>query len=69
MDREKTIVELKDSEGKISAVAIVPYPPGIPIVMPGRKYAKKTIAVIEYYLKCNVTVLGINDGKVATVEK
>ena len=69
MDREKTMVEVKDSHGKISAVAIVPYPPGIPIVMPGERLDEHTIAVIDYYLKCNVTVLGINDGKVATVEK
>ena len=69
MDREKTMVEVKDSEGKISAVAIVPYPPGIPIVMPGERLDDNTIAVIEYYIKCNVTVLGINEGKVATVEK
>ncbi|MBU3145959.1 aminotransferase class I/II-fold pyridoxal phosphate-dependent enzyme [Clostridium sp. CF012] len=69
MDREKTMIEVKDSAGKISAVAIVPYPPGIPIVMPGERLDDKTIAAIEYYLKCNVTVLGINDGKVSTVEK
>jgi arginine/lysine/ornithine decarboxylase len=69
MDKEKTMVELKDSEGKISAVAIVPYPPGIPIVMPGEKLGEKSIAVIQYYIQANVTVLGINEGKVATVEK
>ena len=69
MDREKTIVELKYSEDKISAVAIVPYPPGIPIVMPGERLSKETISVIEYYIQRDVTVLGINDGKVATVEK
>ncbi|HEY8892970.1 MAG TPA: aminotransferase class V-fold PLP-dependent enzyme [Clostridium sp.] len=69
MDREKDMVDLKNTENKISAVAIVPYPPGIPIVMPGEMISKKTIAVIEYYLKCKITVLGINDGKVATVEK
>ena len=69
MDREKTMVELKNSDGKISAVAIVPYPPGIPIVMPGERLDEETIAVIEYYLECNVTMLGMNDGKVATVEK
>ncbi|HEY8804980.1 MAG TPA: aminotransferase class I/II-fold pyridoxal phosphate-dependent enzyme [Clostridium sp.] len=69
MDRKKTILELKDAEDKISAVAIVPYPPGIPIVMPGERLSKETMAVIEYYLQCNVTVLGIKDGKVATVEK
>ena len=69
MDREKTIVELKNSAGKVSAVAIVPYPPGIPIVMPGERIGENTIATIEYYVQSNVTVLGINDGKVAIVEK
>jgi arginine/lysine/ornithine decarboxylase len=69
MDREKTMVEISNSEGKISAVAVVPYPPGIPIVMPGERLDKNTIAVIEYYLKCNVSVLGIYDGKVAIVAK
>lgn len=69
MDKEKTMVELENSEGKISAVAIVPYPPGIPIVMPGEKLSDNSIAVIQYYIQANVTVLGINEGKVATVEK
>lgn len=69
MDKEKSMIELKHSKGKISAVAIVPYPPGIPIVMPGEKLCEKSIAVIQYYIQANVTVLGINDGKVATVEK
>lgn len=69
MDRKETMIDLRNLEGKISAVAIVPYPPGIPIVMPGERLSKDTIAVIEYYIQRNVTVLGINEGKVATVEK
>jgi len=69
MDREKKMVALKNIEGKISAVAIVPYPPGIPIVMPGEVIGKEIIGAIEYYLQCNVAVLGINDGKIETVEK
>jgi len=69
MDREKTIMELRQAEHKISAAAIVPYPPGIPIIMPGERIEKKTIAIIEYYLRNNVTVFGINQGKIETVEK
>ena len=69
MNREKTMVEVEDLVDKISAVAIVPYPPGIPIVMPGEILDVNTIAVIKYYLQCNVTVLGINEGKVAIVER
>ena len=69
MDRKKIMVVLKNSEGEICAQAIVPYPPGIPIVMPGERLDEYNIAMIIYYLKCNVTVLGINDGKVAIVAK
>lgn len=69
MDSDKITVDLKNSNGEICAVAIVPYPPGIPIVMPGEMLDEKNIALILYYLKCNVTVLGINDGKVAIVAK
>lgn len=69
MDREKTVIDVRDSEGEISAVAIVPYPPGVPIVMPGERIDAHTIAVIEYYVQCNVTVLGIDEGKVEIVKK
>ena len=69
MDKKRTFLDLSESAGKISAVAIVPYPPGIPIVMPGEVLGANTIAVIEYYIQANVTVLGINHGKVATVER
>ncbi|MEK6264608.1 MAG: aminotransferase class I/II-fold pyridoxal phosphate-dependent enzyme [Clostridium sp.] len=69
MDSKKTMLEISKSEGEISAVAIVPYPPGIPIVMPGERIGASTIAVIEYYIEAKVTVLGIEEGKVAIVEK
>lgn len=49
-------------------VAIVPYPPGIPIVMPGERLDEHIIEVIEYYMQCDVTVLGINEGKVEIVD-
>lgn len=68
MDKEKIMVELKDSEDKISGGAIVPYPPGIPIIMPGEKICASSIAVIQYYIQANVTLLGINEGKIAIVE-
>ena len=69
MDSKRIMLELSNSEGKVNAVAIVPYPPGIPIVMPGERIGANTIAVIEYYIQANVTVLGIEEGKVAIVEK
>lgn len=69
MDSKKTMLELSKSEGETSAVAIVPYPPGIPIVMPGERIGANTIAVIEYYIQAKVTVLGIEEGKITIVKK
>jgi len=69
MDSKRAMLELSRSEGEICAVAIVPYPPGIPIVMPGERIGANTIAVIEYYIQAKVTVLGIEEGKITIVEK
>ncbi|MBO7521404.1 MAG: hypothetical protein J6T16_04100, partial [Opitutales bacterium] len=41
-------VELKDLFGRIPAVMIVPYPPGIPMLMGGEIVNKKSRAVFEY---------------------
>lgn len=42
------LVELKDMFGRIPAVMIVPYPPGIPMLMGGEVLNKKSKAVFDY---------------------
>lgn len=34
--------------GRIAAAMLVPYPPGIPLIMPGERYTEKTQAIIDY---------------------
>ncbi|MDD1974783.1 MULTISPECIES: Orn/Lys/Arg decarboxylase N-terminal domain-containing protein [Pseudomonas] len=34
--------------GRISAVMLVPYPPGIPLVMPGERFTEATRSIIDY---------------------
>ena len=41
-------VPMREAMGRIPAVMLVPYPPGIPIVMPGEKITERTQAVIDY---------------------
>lgn len=41
-------VELKNISGRIPAVMVVPYPPGIPIIMGGEIMNRKAKAVLEY---------------------
>jgi arginine decarboxylase len=43
---------LADLEGRIPAVMVVPYPPGIPVIMPGEKFTRGTEKIIEYLSLC-----------------
>jgi arginine decarboxylase len=35
-------------QGRIAAVMLVPYPPGIPLIMPGERFGEDSRAIIEY---------------------
>lgn len=54
-------IEVEKSQGRISAEMAVPYPPGIPVIMPGEQIGRD---VIEYLRKCTdmgIKVSGITD--------
>lgn len=40
-------VSLFDSEGRVSAVQVAPYPPGIPVIAPGERIEKKHLAYLK----------------------
>jgi len=61
MGKLKIKVNLKDSLGKISARAVVPYPPGIPVVMPGEIITSEVIDMIKYNLENNIDVIGLDE--------
>jgi arginine decarboxylase len=41
-------VEVKKLKGRIAATMLVPYPPGIPLIMPGELYNEKADAIFNY---------------------
>ncbi|WP_120967803.1 Orn/Lys/Arg decarboxylase N-terminal domain-containing protein [Comamonas sp. lk] len=41
-------VEVKKLKGRIAATMLVPYPPGIPLIMPGERYNEKADAIFNY---------------------
>lgn len=43
---------IKELEGKVSAVMVVPYPPGIPVIMPGERFSRETQKIIDYLVLC-----------------
>ena len=47
MDRE--IINVRNAEGRVSAIAICPCPPGIPVLVPGEEINSNAIKSLEHY--------------------
>jgi len=45
---EVEAVSIEHLEGRVAAVMLVPYPPGIPLIMPGERFTPATRAIIDY---------------------
>lgn len=69
LEREVEEVEIEDSLGRICASNIVPYPPGIPIIMMGEIIDKFTVNMIQYCINNKVTILGFEGNKIKVVKR
>ena len=56
---EKQVLELKDSIGKISATSIIPYPPGIPLIVPGEEITQELYDYIQFAMENGLEILGL----------
>lgn len=56
------LITVKDAIGLISADLICPYPPGIPIVMPGEQITENAIAYLQQIVAAGGVLTGCNDG-------
>ena len=45
---EVEAVPIEQLEGRVAAVMLVPYPPGIPLIMPGERFTAATRSIIDY---------------------
>lgn len=69
--REKEVSEFKEAIGKISADYIIPYPPGIPIVVPGEVITYEIYQEILNLSENGVEIIGpldYNRGKIKLVK-
>lgn len=66
---EKTTEKIDISEAKNRVVAenIIPYPPGVPILIMGELMEEKHINLIYKYIEDGVTILGVEDKKVKVI--
>ncbi len=57
-------VGIEDSENRVSAGLITPYPPGIPAIVPGQKITKEHIQYINQVKQSGITIQGMFDGEI-----
>ena len=43
-------IKMRDLQGHTSAVMVLPYPPGVPLIMPGEKITQESRAVLDYLI-------------------
>lgn len=66
--REKERIRLEDSKGYISAEMVAPYPPGIPILLPGEVITSDIIEYIKQSRDNGIALNGISDSTAEYIE-
>jgi arginine/lysine/ornithine decarboxylase len=55
---DNEVILLKDAIGRVSTDYIIPYPPGIPLVIPGERISNEILKLIEILLRSNQKIIG-----------
>ena len=61
--------DLKASDGKVSSGFVIPYPPGIPLLVPGEEVTEEIRDRILRYVRDGLTVYGCENQKIKVVGK
>ena len=64
---KKERVKLEEAAGRVCASSVIPYPPGIPLALPGEVLDRKAIGQIKLLLEKGCNVRGISDGKISVI--
>lgn len=56
-------LSLREAAGRTSTGMIVPYPPGIPLLVPGQSITEEIVEALLYYRDHGVEIHGLNDGR------
>jgi arginine decarboxylase len=63
-----TNVSIDDAVGKISAESICPYPPGIPVLIPGEIITKEALEYLRSILALGGEIVGCSDPDLETIK-
>lgn len=64
---EKEQVIAEDSIGRICGEMIIPYPPGIPVLMPGERITKEAFNYLKLCVKQGIKINGASDVKLEKI--
>ncbi len=64
----KTRVPVPESTGKISGESVVPYPPGIPVLVPGEEITPDIVEYLTSVRRTGVEIHGCQDRSIATLQ-
>jgi lysine decarboxylase len=68
---KKELIDLEQAIGRISAASIIPYPPGIPLIVPGEMITRELYDHIIMTLENGLEIVGLmgyNKDKIVVVE-
>lgn len=68
MSLNKKMVGLEEALGEVSGDNIIPYPPGIPLVMMGEVIDYKSLELIKGFINSGTTVLGIKNNELLVID-
>lgn len=60
---EGEVIPLRDAAGRVSVHMVTPYPPGIPLLVPGQIISKEMIEALNHYRDFQVEIHGLTEGK------
>ena len=67
--REMDRVEIDELEGRITTVLLTPYPPGIPLLIPGERFNRSIVEYLKFARKFNAAFPGFETDIHGLVEK
>ena len=62
-------VEIDDLEGRITTSLLTPYPPGIPLLIPGERFNRKIVDYLRFTRQFNAAFPGFDTDVHGLVEK
>src|SRR5690625_1257080 len=60
--REIELVAIDDVDGRVTGVLLTPYPPGIPLLIPGERFNAMIVGYLQFALEFNAQFPGFESS-------